>query len=137
MTVDACFTHDEYGRSRSYRLEQADAGRLVPYPDSLSAHAYRDILDRLLDAAGTDRPLRITGAHGESLWGVNVRTVEYDGKLLVNLVNFLREGQIVQLDLETPPKRITNLFNNAEVTLPLSLESLDPLLLSVEFSTTE
>jgi hypothetical protein len=53
----------------------------------------------------------------------------------VTLVNFLRRGQTVNLAVDGPVKQIVNLFDNTEVTLPLALGSLDPVLLSIEWTT--
>jgi hypothetical protein len=135
MTVGECFTHDEYGRARNTTLEQAGPGRLVAYPGPLTGRAYREILDGLLDEAQCDRPVRIEGEYGEPIWGVNLRTVEHNGKRLVSLVNFSRRNHTVVLDTDASIVRAVNLFNNTEVPQPLSLAPLEPLLLSLELDT--
>ncbi len=132
MTVSSCFTHDQYGRPRGSRLESAGSGRLVVYPDPLTARAYREVLSGLLDAAGARRPVRISGPHGESVWGVNLRAARWDGKLLVALVNFSRREQTIRLAAGQPINGAVNLFDNAAVTLPVTLAPLEPLLLSIE-----
>ncbi|MBI3851922.1 MAG: beta-galactosidase [Verrucomicrobia bacterium] len=129
MTVGRCFTHDEYGRVRQKALVQSGRGRLVTYPALLTAHAYRDILDRLLDETKMARLVRIEGAHGEPIWGVNVRAVEENGRLLINLLNLSRERQQVRLVTKPPAKNALNLMDGKEMEVPFTLSPLEPVLL--------
>ncbi len=131
MTVGQCFTHDQYGRPRKAALVASGRGRLVSYPDPLTAHAYRDVLDHLLDQAGATRLIRIEGAHGEPVWGVNVRAVESSGQLLVNLLNLSREPRRVQLATNPLIKRALNLMNGKEIEVPFTLSPLEPTLLAL------
>jgi hypothetical protein len=132
LTVGKCFTHDEYGRPREAALRASGRGRLVSCKEPLTAHAYRDILDRLLDEAGVARTVRAKGPHGEPVWGVNVRAVETDGHWLVNLLNLSREPRQVELVTKPPAGRALNLMNGKEVALPITLAPLDPILLSLK-----
>ena len=132
MTVGACFTHDEYARPRVSALVQSGEGRLIAYPDPLSPEAYRGILDRLLDAAQCPRPVRVTGAYGEPVWGVNLRAVKHEGRWLVSLLDLTHAERVVSLRMDAPVQRMVNLFDQTEVTAPLTLAPLEPVLLSVE-----
>ncbi|HOD49904.1 MAG TPA: beta-galactosidase [Candidatus Hydrogenedentes bacterium] len=132
MTVGPCFTHDEYGRVRSQGLVQSGSGRLVDYPDPLTPQAYRDVIDRLLDAACAARPLRLVGPYGEPVWGVNVRAAEHRGRLLVSVLNVTRESRPVRLVAETPIQRAVDLINREEVTFPLTVLPMEPVLLALE-----
>jgi hypothetical protein len=131
LTVGPCFTHDEYGRKRNSALTQSGRGRLVSYPDPLSAHSYRDVLDRLLDQAGVTRPIRIEGVHGEPIWGVNLRTAEHSGKLLLHLLNLSREPHQVRLVAKTVPLLALNLINGKQINFPFCLPELEPVLLEL------
>ena len=135
MTVGPCFTHDEYGRARSQGLVQSGDGRLVIYPDPLTSHAYRDIIDRLLDATGAARPIRLEGSYGEPVWGVNLRAVEYRGQLLVSLLNLSREPKRVRLVAKAPVRRGLDVINDRETTFPLTVSPLDPVLLTLDQGT--
>jgi len=126
LTVGRCFTHDEYGRPRAQGLVQSGRGRLVCYLEPLSAHAYRDILDHLLDQGGTTRPVHVEGAHGEPVWGVNVRAAQSKGCLLVNLLNLSKEQRQVRLVTKAASKQAINLMNGAEVEFPFTLAPLEP-----------
>ncbi|MFV2067679.1 MAG: hypothetical protein ACC645_11940 [Pirellulales bacterium] len=53
---------------------------------------------------------------------------------LVTLVNFLYRPQTVDLAVGESVKRVVNLFDNTEATFPLTLDSLDPVLLAIEWS---
>ncbi len=134
MTVGQCFTHDQYGRDRKHALVASGSGRLVSYPEPLTTHAYRDILERLLDQAGAARLVRIEGPHGEPVWGVNVRAVETDGRLLVNLLNLSREPRRVQLVTKPSARRALNLMDGKEVEFPFTLAPLEPTLLALKLS---
>ena len=107
-------------------------GRLVSYPEPLTAHAYRDVLDHLLDQAGATRLIRIEGAHGEPVWGVNVRAVESNGQLLVNLLNLSRESRRVQLAAKPSAKSALNLMDGKEIEFPFTLLPLEPTLLALK-----
>lgn len=132
MTVGPCFTHDEYGRVRQHALVASGRGRLVAYPDPLTARAYREILDRLLDQSGAARPVRIEGAHGEPVWGVSVRAVKANGRLLVNLLNLSREPRQVRLVTKPSARRAFNLMDGKEMEFPFTLSPLEPVLLELK-----
>jgi len=131
MTVGACFTHDEYGRPREKGLEAAGEGRLVAYPDPLTPRAYREILDRLLDQAGCERPVRLRGEYGEPVWGVNLRSAIRGDQRLVSLVNYGRMTQQVVLDAAEPPVGAVDVLTQKDVSFPLALPPLEPVLLAL------
>lgn len=131
VAIGPCFTHDEYGRERKQGLVSSGRGNLKIYPDPLSPYAYRDILNRLLDETGVARPVRVKGLHEEPVWGVNLRTVEQDGRRLVSLLNLSRKPETVRLTGGVPIERALDLLANREVTLPLTLAPLEPVLLKV------
>ncbi|MBI4559533.1 MAG: beta-galactosidase [Candidatus Hydrogenedentes bacterium] len=131
MTVGDCFTHDEYGRPRAKSLHPTGPGRLAAYPEPLSPRAYREILDGSLDTTGCSRPFRISGAHGEPLWGVNLRWAELDRDALISLVNFGWNDQTVQLKGRKPIGTALDLLTNNRVKFPLTLAPLEPVLLRV------
>ena len=131
MTVGQCFTHDEYGRGRERALVTSGRGKLVNYPATLTAHAYRDILDPLLDQAGAAQSVRVESIHGEPVWGVNIRAVERDGRLLVNLLNLSRDSQRILLEAKPRVRRALNLMDRKEVEFPLTLMPLEPTLLAL------
>ena len=132
LAVGRCFTHDEYGRARKQELVQSGRGRLVAYPDSLTAPAYREILNGLLDETKATRPVRLKGVHGEPVWGVNVRAVETADRLLVNLLNLTREPQTVRMVTNFAARRTVNLMDGKEVESPFVLPPLEPVLLMLK-----
>lgn len=132
MIVGPCFTHDEYGRSRKHGLEQAGSGRLVVYPDALSPNAYRDILGDLLDEIGVVRPVRLEGSYKEPVWGVNLRAVQYQGKMLVNLLNLTREPKQVCLIMNPPVRGGMDLITNQECRFPFQAIPMEPVLIALD-----
>lgn len=132
MTVGDCFTHDEYGRPRGRGLVQSGRGRLLIYPEALTARAYREILERLMEHLKVFRPIRIEGAHGEPLWGVNCRAVEADGRLLVNVLNLSRKPQRIRLGRKPVAEDAVNLLDGTAVKFPFALSPLEPTLLELK-----
>jgi hypothetical protein len=132
VTVGQCFTHDQYGRPRKDALAASGRGRLVSYPEPLTPRAYREALDGLLNQAGAVRAVRIEGPHGEPVWGVNVRAVESEGRLLVNLLNLSREPRRVQLVTKAAASHALNLMDGKEISLPFTLSPLEPALLALK-----
>ncbi len=128
MTVGPCFSHNEYGKRREMGLVQKGAGRLILYPDSLSPNAYRDILVRLLDSPGIARPVRLEGEHGEPVWGVNLRSVEYEGKRLTSLLNLSREAKTVRLVAAKPFSGAVDAITGKEIYNSLTLTPMEPVL---------
>jgi hypothetical protein len=132
ITVGHCLGRNEYGQSRSQGLVQSGKGRLVAYPDSLSAQAYRDILERLLVQTGANGPIKLEGARGESIWGVNYRAVPYKGKLLLSLLNLSRDSRILRLVAAASIKEATNLLDGKRVEFPMVAQPLEPFLLELK-----
>lgn len=130
MAIGECFTHDEYRRLRKTALHTAGTGRLVSYPSPLSPHAYRDILDGLLSETQCERPVRIEGAHGEPVWGVNVRAVTEGDRTLVSLLNLSWETVCVTFKNAKGLRPMTDLVSGQEVQLPVTLTPLRPMLLT-------
>ena len=135
LTVGNCFTHDEYGRIRKQGLKQCGEGQLRVYPDPLSPYAYRDILDRLLDATGVVRPVRVKGKHGEALWGVNLRSVESGSRRLVSLINLSRDRKTVCLSTQASGKSAFDLVSNMDMDKNVVLNPLEFVLLRFDMGT--
>jgi hypothetical protein len=131
LAVGNCFDKDQHGRARDERLRQEGSGRLVSFPYALSARAYRELLDTLLDEASVPRRIRLEGEYGEPVWGVNLRTVEINGKTLVNLINFSRDDARIRLVRTHPISDATNLFTYQPLQFPLMLKPLEPVLLEI------
>jgi hypothetical protein len=132
LTVGACFTRNEYGRSRHAALVPSGRGMLLSYPTSLSPRAYREILEGVLDKAGVTRLARVEGAHGEPVWGVNVRAVEADGRVLVNLLNLSRESRQIRLLTKPAVTTALNLLDGKEMERIFTLAPMEPLLLTLK-----
>ena len=88
-------------------------------------------MERLLVEARGNGPIRLDGAHGESVWGVNLRSVPYKGKTLVNLLNFSRESRSIRIVTRPAVKTAVNLLDGKQVEFPMTLAPLEPVLLEV------
>jgi hypothetical protein len=131
LAVGPCFRYDEYGRARPHTLVATGQGTLAALPGRLTAHTYRDVLDQLMAAAGVTPPVQIVGPNGEPVWGVNVRAVQDQGRLLVNLLNLTREPRQVRLITQVKSKQATNLISGKEMELAFTLSPLEPTLLAL------
>jgi hypothetical protein len=54
-----------------------------------------------------------------------------EGKLLVNLLNYCRRERTVVLETGSVITSAVNLFDNTEVTFPITILPLDPILLAI------
>ena len=86
-----------------------------------------------LDETKTARAVRIEGVHGEPVWGVNVRAVEANERLLVNLLNLSRESRPVRLVTKTTARHALSLMDGKKMEFPLTLSPLEPVLLELKF----
>jgi len=125
-------TCDQYGRPRKDALVASGSGSLVSYPERLTARAYRDILDRLLDQAGAAGLVRIEGPHGEPVWGVNVRAVETDGRLLVKPAQRVAGAAAVAARDEALGQKRPQSHGRQGNRIPFTLVPLEPTLLALK-----
>jgi len=88
---------DEYGRPRRIAdVRKASAARYIS--GELVGKKLRDELEPFIDQAGVERPVRVTDAEtGKPPWGVEWLGARCDGRLIVNLCNYLREPQSVRI----------------------------------------
>jgi beta-galactosidase GanA len=63
------------------------------------------LLDRLFEASGVSRPVRVRGEHGELLWNVEARFAESAGGNLVYIVNFNDNSMNVRIEMGAGPTR--------------------------------
>ena len=103
----------------------------MAYPDPLSARAYRDILEGLLERTGASVQVRLEGAHGEPVWGVNMRAVQHKGKLLVHLLNLSREPAAVRLVSQRSFKDALNLIDGNRIEFQMTVRPLEPVLIEL------
>jgi hypothetical protein len=85
-----------------------------------------------MDQTGVTRPVRIQGPHGEPVWGVNVRAIKENGRLLVNLLNLSRTPQQVQLVTKPPAQHALNLMDGRPIDFPFTLSPLEPVVLTFQ-----
>jgi hypothetical protein len=90
----------ERGRGRIYYL----AGALLP-------RDFAGLIDRIVEKEGLRRPIRVVDMDGESVWGVEARTVsgEKDGEYLLYLANVQSKGKRVFLKTDLPIGGMTEL----------------------------
>ena len=75
-------------------------GHLYYSATSFPRQSLRALLDRLLDAAGVSRPVRIRREDGELPWNVESRSVDSNGSRLVYMVNFNSEPVDLQVEVD-------------------------------------
>jgi hypothetical protein len=154
-TGDA-FRFDEHGRERELSSEfpelklVRDTPRLwtaninpevIPEREIVmpfDARQYHTMFDRLLDEAGIARAFRLYPAKkrdGGLAWGVECKSVDFEGKKILSLVNWLKEPVTVRIVARTTIREVKNLMDNSELILEdgrIELKPMEPMLLSVE-----
>jgi len=131
--------YDEYGRKR----EIDDIQKNSVYLEGTMACDYEKQLDRLIDEAGIDRPIRMKGRGGERVSGVEMRVARKDGKKIISLIN-LNRGE-VEIEFQKRdvgwriwdrlfPRRVNDLITGKTVELgrPISLLPRKIMLLEVD-----
>jgi beta-galactosidase GanA len=63
------------------------------------------MLDRLFDASGVSRPVRVRGEHGELLWNVEARFAEGAAEKLIYIVNFTDNPVNARVEMVLGPAR--------------------------------
>lgn len=117
---------DDYGRRLADPIE-ADAALEEAVPREL-----REDLLPLLDSLPRGRALRVLDEEtGEEAWGVEWRSVEYNGGILVNLTNYLTRPVRVRL-ADVPNGSVTDLFREVPANMTVDLGPLEVALLRVE-----
>jgi len=99
------------------------------------ARQYNTMFDRLLDEAGIARAFRLYDARGGLAWGVECKSVEFEGKKILSLVNWLKEPMAVRIISQIKMHKVKNLIDNSELAFEdglIELKPMAPVLLSVE-----
>ena len=120
---------DEYGNERTppdFLKEDLHLAGSTP-------EEYAPQLDKLLDEAGIQRPVRVVGKDGKPVWGVELRTAQKGRKHVVYLINVNKQAVEIMLQAKNAIGRVRDLVTGKPMTLkgPLTLESRKPLLLEL------
>ncbi len=118
---------DQYRREHQREVSGPNVARLEPArPEPLSQE-----LDRLLTAAGVERPIRALDASGANAWAVECRGVPQDDAILCSLLNLRKEPLEVRLERDGKPVGPWEELIEAKsgTTATLRLEPMVPLLL--------
>ncbi|MCX7427535.1 MAG: beta-galactosidase, partial [Planctomycetia bacterium] len=126
LCLGECFTHDEYGRKREKTMES------VPLP-ATSREAF-DLVGKYLAAVPLQGPARLETQDGKPVWGVEYLAVRHQGRLLVNLANYLNEPQRVRVlvgEKAADGKAVggTDLLGGQAIGETFDLPPLQPVLL--------
>jgi beta-galactosidase GanA len=121
--------YDEYGKER--KLD--DSMKRWPSLAGATPEEYSAQLDKLLDEVGVERPVRVFGKDGKSVWGVELRTASKDGKTILYLVNVSHNTVEFVLKSRDVKQQARDLIGNGTVRLSdsLVLEPRKPMLLEL------
>ncbi len=128
VRIGACFTHTEYHAPRGERGPKLPGERWKP----ADAKALWPKLRAVLARAGVQPLAEVVTEDGRPAWGIELRAARLDGRLLVNLANYLREPQKVRLLVGGKPATGTDLIPLRKVTNPFAIPSLMPMLILVQ-----
>jgi hypothetical protein len=117
---------DDYGRSVAEPIEPDFA------VDEAVPVELRDALTPILAALPGGRPVHVLDADtDQEAWGVECLSVEFEGRTLVNLTNYLTEPARVRLS-EVGDGSLTDLINGGSAGDVIELEPLEVALLAIE-----
>ena len=118
--------HDEYGRPAHDPL--ATMAEAKPLKESSDAFA-------VLRPRFTQAPLRplatIETEDGQPVWGVEYLSVRHEGRILVNLCNYLREPQRCRIVVNGRPAQGKDLLSGQPWSGTVELPSLRPALVEI------
>ncbi len=117
---------DDYGRPVAEPIEPDTAvGEAVPAE-------LRDALVPILEAFPGGRPVHVLDADiDQEAWGVECLSVEFEGRTLVNLTNYLMEPTRVRLS-GVDDDSLTDLINVGSAVDVIELDPLEVALLAIE-----
>ncbi len=119
---------DDYGRSVAEPIEPDFA------VDEAVPVELRDALTPILAALPGGRPVHVLDADtDQEAWGVECLSVEFEGRTLVNLTNYLTEPARVRLS-EVGDGSLTDLINGGSAGDVIELEPLEVALLAIEWA---
>jgi len=118
---------DPYGRPLPTQLEGVPQ---LPIPRT-SQEAF-ELLQGPIAKAGCRRPVMLQTPEGKPAWGVEYLAVTHQGRLLVNLCNYLRGPQRIQVIREGQAVGGTDLLSGRELSGILEMPSLRPVLLAIQ-----
>ncbi len=126
ILLSECFTHDEYGRPR-------EVPSALPPPAELPATGEEtfQFFQSRLSSLPVQRLVTVALADGKPAWGVEYLAARLDGRLLVNLANYLSRPQ--QVRIMRDGKAVTGIDLRTGRTLgeTFDLAPLEPLLLEI------
>ncbi len=150
---ESCFRHNPYGKPENDRLSQLRKVVEKNYPQRLhriekqwkskvdmgsidwaDKYAAAEILDALFDDLGITRPFKVIGNDGRNAWGVETKTIQYKGKQVLSLVNWLKNAAMISV-IPTKGKIVSakNLMNEKAIDVKeLHLKPMEPMLLQIE-----
>ncbi len=124
--VGDCFREDEYGHRRPQVDLIAEQCKLPETSQDVLTWAENRFSDW-----GIERRVVVRTADGQLPWGVEYLAVAYDGRWLVNLSNYHRRSQQVQILLDGQPIGGQDLISGQPVPAICEVPMLRPLLVSL------
>lgn len=97
-------------------------GKIYYLACDLTLRSLGEVIDLIVEKTGIERPIRFVDQHRENLWGVEGRTVKYNGGYLFYLTNFENENKDVYLKTNLPIRdfmelRAMKLYEGKKITL--------------------
>lgn len=127
LLIGQCFTHDEYG------AERKSTGR---FPEPLAPPANSEqafpVLEEYIRSLPIERSVELRRTNKDAAWGVEYLAVRHDGRLLVNLCNYLSQPQTLSLLVNGKAVAGTDLRTGRSLGKTFDLPPLEPILLEIQ-----
>jgi len=126
-----CLGHDAY--DTTYDSEETIRMR-ASFSADVSARELWEIFEAQLRDWGINRIVSITTEDEQPVWGVEYLTAQFQGRLIVNLVNYTREIKQIYLQVPAGYHQIKNLLIDVEIQgRVIDLDVLEPILLELQW----
>ena len=126
LRIGECFTRNDFNRPRNAPPE---VGRKW---DASEAKQLWSQAAELLRELKLQSEVELVDESGAPAWGVELRTVEQNGRRLVNLANYRRTPLQVQLRVKGTPVTGTNLTSLTPLPALFTIEPMLPMLVEVD-----
>lgn len=128
LCLDRCFAHDDYGLARQDGDKQNNFHR-VNMP--ANTRELFDIIAKETADLPFPRPVSVKTPDGRAAWGVEYLPVRHEGRLLVNLVNYLNRTQKIQLTCDGREAAGIDLLSGQNLGPIIELAPLRPVFLEI------
>ena len=139
VVIGDAFAQTEYGHERTGSVltnrneveRSVGTGRIYKLPAETDPKESADLFERLIDAVGIRRPLRLVDHYHHRTWGVRMQVAEWDGGYLAYVVNLLSRQRLIRVIGEGAIGQTKDLISGKTFGPLVELAPLEPMLFKI------